>query len=225
MSNNKTVIPGIGETAPRDFKTQTISPQPEVYKGTQFPGMSNMAHPGTHPGTVKTENHKPIMGFLYSVSRTGSGEYWPLYLGLNTIGRSATNSVHLAEATVSEKHAEIVIRQMKNPDGVIASIQDSRSTCGTLINGSSLGFEPRECHNGDIITIGEHYELFFVLINAKELNLEPVEGFVSAGAAPANNPVAFPGVAAQPQPTPMVSYNTPSASSSSNSTIIMPVRK
>lgn len=32
---------------------------------------------------------KQVMGFLYSVSRSQAGEFWPLYVGPNRIGRSA----------------------------------------------------------------------------------------------------------------------------------------
>lgn len=188
--SNKTIIPGIGtpNQNANPFANPQTAPTAPTYKGTQFPGQV-VENPAAKP---VQDSHKPIMGFLYSVSRTNCGEYWPLYLGLNTIGRSDNSSIKLNEATVSENHAEIVIRQMKNPDGVIASIQDSRSTCGTLINGSSLGFDPRECKNGDIITIGEHYELLFILINAKDLHLEPVADFIAADQQPQTPNPVFP---------------------------------
>lgn len=179
MSNNKTVVPGMGNAsgfgnpANQGFQQQGLG-----YNGTHYPGM-NVNPVGNTPSADTT--HKPIMGFLYSISRTGAGEYWPLYMGLNTIGRATNCSVRLSEATISDNHAEIVIRQMKNPDCVLVSIQDARSTCGTLLNGSSLGFDAHECHNGDIITIGEHYELYFILINAKALGLKVREDFVSVG--------------------------------------------
>ncbi len=188
MSNNKTVVPGMGNFDYKAPQPQAMNqmPQPQqpqqpqvapAYSGTHFPGMeASMQAPGN---TSTMEVHKPVMGFLYSVSRTANGEYWPLYMGLNTIGRATSCSVRLSEATISDNHAEIVIRQMKNPDCVLCSIQDARSTCGTLLNGSSLGFDAQECHNGDIITIGEHYELYFVLIDAKSLGLEPVKEFMA----------------------------------------------
>lgn len=185
MSNNKTVVPGMGNNyetienqAPNFGASQPTNPS--GYTGTHFPGMATSGTVGSAP--AQSDIHKPLMGFFFSVSRTSQGEYWPLYMGLNTIGRAAGNSVCLQEATISDNHAEIVIRQMKNPDSVMVSIRDSRSTCGTLINGSSLGFEPHECHNGDIITIGEHYELYFILIDTKSLKLEPSKEFIATGA-------------------------------------------
>lgn len=188
MSNNKTVVPGMGNSFDHQetsIPMNQMGAAPQMpggaYNGTHFPGMNTTP---SAQGAPITETHKPIMGFLYSVSRTACGEYWPLYMGLNTIGRATNCSVRLSEATISDNHAEIVIRQMRNPDSVRVSIRDSRSTCGTLLNGSSLGFEAEECHNGDIITFGEHYEFFFILIDTKALGLEPRQDFIPAGNIP-----------------------------------------
>ena len=145
-------------------------------------------------------NQKPIVGFLYSISKSASGEFWPLRIGSNSIGRSADCDVCLGEATVSEQHAVLVVRQMKNPEKIIASICDARSTCGTMINGESLGFDPRECFSGDIITIGEHYDLYFILIDAKQIGLNVCRDFMGTQAisngyqhsTPNNNPYAAP---------------------------------
>lgn len=187
MNNNKTVVPGMGNP----FDSSNQQPQavaPQSYSGTCVPGMgqNKLGEP---------ETQKPIMGFLYSVSRTSCGEYWPLYMGLNTIGRGTNCSVRLSESTISENHAELVIRQMKNPDGILAFVKDAISTCGTMLNGSSLNLEPQECHNGDIITIGEHYELYVILIDAKALGLTKCEDFrpveSALGGMPAGMPSGF----------------------------------
>ena len=84
----------------------------------------------------------------------------------------------LSEGTVSAEHAVLVVRKLKNPVKVIASISDARSTNGTLLNGESLGFSALECFNGDIITIGQNYELFIILIDAAALGLSPSETFI-----------------------------------------------
>jgi pSer/pThr/pTyr-binding forkhead associated (FHA) protein len=180
MSNNKTAVPGMGNSFGFPNQQSVTSPMGasqapiQDYRGTCFPGMN--------PGGAKLaggDAHKPIMGFLFSVSRTANGEYWPLYLGQNTIGRATSCSVRLQEGMVTDNHAELVIRPMKNPDRIMAFIKDSASTCGTMLNGSSLGFDPQECHNGDIITIGEHYELYLILIDVKELGLAERTDFIS----------------------------------------------
>ena len=124
-----------------------------------------------------------MIGFLYSVSRTPAGEYWPLHIGQNTIGKAPSCDICLQEGTVSSDHAVLVVRKMKNPEKVIASISDARSTNGTMLNGQSLGFSAEECKNGDIITIGDNYELYLILIDAASLGLKPVEGFIATEAA------------------------------------------
>lgn len=239
MSNNKTVVPGMGnffgfgDQSNRGGQLPNNQQPSQNYNGTHFPGMDMNPQ---NKAASSVETHKPIMGFLYSVSRTSCGEYWPLYMGLNTIGRSTVCSVRLSEATISENHAEIVIRQMKNPDSVLVSIQDARSTCGTLLNGSSLGFDAQECHNGDIITIGEHYELYFILIDTKSLGLEVRQDFVSAGVSvdgvqrPVSQPMGSPAGVTMPFGQPSAPQFTQVAGNPvgaapqqrSNSTVIMP---
>ncbi len=172
---------GAAAPAPAGFNPE-VQPASPVYNGTVFPGMNQAA-----AAPAAKELHKPIMGFLYSVSRTANGEYWPLYLGPNSIGRAATCAINLPEATVSDNHAQIVVREMQNPDSVLVFIQDTQSTCGTTLNGSTLGFNPAECHNGDIIKIGEHYEFYLILVDVKSLGLKPSPDFlpVNRQAAPA----------------------------------------
>ncbi len=136
---------------------------------------------------------KPVVGFLYSVSRTAAGEYWPLHIGQNTIGQNSNSDIVLSEGTVSSDHAVLVVRKMKKPEKVIASISDARSTNGTMINGESLGFTAVECHNGDIITIGDNYELYLILIDPSTLGLSVSENFISLAeeeeAGPADMPL------------------------------------
>ena len=193
MSSNKTIIPGMEDayTEQPNFGKQNT----KVQDGTCVPNPF-----GTVPNSANVPNQKPVIGFLYSISKSGSGEYWPLRIGSNTIGRADNCNVSLSEATVSEQHAVLVVQQMKNPEKVIAWINDSGSTCGTMINGESLGFDRRECFNGDIITIGEHYDLYFILIDAKQIGLNVWRDFISTqpaarmGNRPQNfgNPYAAP---------------------------------
>lgn len=172
MSSNKTIIPGMEDAymeQPSTFGNQNT----KVQDGTYIPNFLD-----TTPNSTNVPNQKPVVGFLFSISKSNSGEFWPLRIGSNTIGRSTDSDVCLGEATVSEQHAVLVIRQMKNPEKVIASICDARSTCGTMINGESLGFDQRECFNGDIFTIGEHYDLYFILIDAKQIGLSVCKEFM-----------------------------------------------
>lgn len=178
MGSNKTIIPGMEEayTDNRNFGKRENANEPG---GTFVPNQF---------GTVSSEKslptHKPVVGFLYSISRSGAGEYWPLHIGSNIIGRSKDCDVALEEATVSEQHATLVVQQMKNPEKIIAWINDSGSTCGTMVNGESLGFDRRECFNCDIITIGEHYDLYFILIDAKQIGLNVCRNFMPTKSSP-----------------------------------------
>ena len=196
MSQSKTIIQGL---EPADSPSRNMGGTPNFYqrngrpvppsRGTVVPGMMETTQRAVYNVQPETLNPhqpqqrsivsgKPVVGFLYSVSRTMAGEYWPLYVGQNTIGQSPSCSVVLPEGTVSGEHAVLVVRRMKNPEKVIASISDARSTNGTMVNGESLGFSAVECKNGDIITIGDNYELFLILIDPTTLGLKPSENFV-----------------------------------------------
>ena len=187
MSNNKTVIPGLEGNASntQQLGAQGASPVYGQYDGnTIIPGMNQGVQPATGP--IQQVNNKPIVGFLYSISRNSNGEFWPLHVGANYIGRLPSYDVYLPEATVSEQHAVIVVHLDKNPEKVSAYVEDIRSTCGTMINGESLGIERRVCVNGDIITVGEHYDLYLVLIDTKQLGLKVCKEFIVADSSPAN---------------------------------------
>lgn len=101
-----------------------------------------------------------------------------MQIGRNTIGQSADCDIQLAEGTVSGNHAVIVVRQQEGK-GVIASIKDPESTNGTRLNGTQLGFDAEACHNGDIITIGNNYELLLILIDAEKANLRVNPNFIA----------------------------------------------
>lgn len=191
MSQNKTVIQGLEpETnlggAPNGASSNNFYTRGNrsAVRGTVVPGMMEaQAGPSSNinqtsaPQPRKTvQSGKPIVGFLYSISRTPLGEYWPLQMGRNTIGQAEDCDIMLAEGTVSSNHAVIVTRQVKN--GIIAAITDSQSTNGTMINGEPIGFSAEECHDGDIITIGNNYEFALVLIDASKRGLKVSESFI-----------------------------------------------
>ena len=180
MSQSKTKVPGmegVGSSFNPNHSSSSSYSNP-YNKGTAVPNM-NAAHAQAQ-GTAgfSSLNTKPVVGFVYSISRQGVGEYWPLHVGANTIGSTPTCDICLREATVSGEHAVLVVRKMKNPEKTIASISDARSTNGTMVNGESLGFSAVECVNGDVITIGENYELVLLLIDTKALGLKVAENFM-----------------------------------------------
>lgn len=192
MSQNKTVFPGLGQEG--DFSpNQSFSNGGQPYsrpsnqgrsKGTVYPGMEAPNNGGaaaprdSRPAQSTRGNGKPIVGFLYSISRTGVGEFWPLHIGQNIIGNSSECDIILGEGTVSQKHANLHINKMKKPEKTEATISDLGSTNGTLVNENSVSVaRPVECVNGDIITIGENYDLLLLLIDTKALGLHLAENF------------------------------------------------
>ena len=191
MSQNKTVIQGL---EPAYAPNQTNGAGQNFYtrgsqgnRGTVVPGMTDGTSGPTNVNTNQMTQQpqqktvatgKPVVGFLYSVSRTAAGEYWPLHIGQNTIGQNPASDIVLSEGTVSSDHAVLVVRKMKKPEKIIASISDARSTNGTMINGESLGFSAVECKNGDIITVGDNYELYLILVDAPTLGLAVSENFI-----------------------------------------------
>ena len=194
MSQKKTVIQGL-EPAETPYQNNGVGASfysrggRATSRGTVVSGMNNNPEeiPAATPRQAVPQQQKssisgkPVVGFFYSVSRIASGEYWPLHIGQNTIGQNPDCDIVLPEGTVSSEHAVLVVRKMKKPEMVIASISDARSTNGTMINGESLGFSAVECHNGDIITVGDNYELYLILIDAPSLGLKVSEDFISIG--------------------------------------------
>ncbi|WP_287623022.1 FHA domain-containing protein [Parabacteroides sp.] len=194
MSQNKTVVPGIGDVDPsgdsrknnvgNDFYSRGTSRMGNGSpQGTFVPGMHVAAGA---PKTIRSENPQsrksgdPVIGFLYSISRQGVGEYWPVHVGRNRIGRDADNDVILAEYTVSGFHATLSVRKMNSNGKVIALIRDEGSKTGLRVNGEELGYEGHECFNGDIITVGCNYTLLLILVNAEEAGLSIAEHFEDA---------------------------------------------
>ena len=191
MSQNKTVFPGLGQEG--DFTPRQSYPgnnQPYSRpsnqgrgNGTVYPGMEMpTGQPRTsapHQQNNTKQSGKPIVGFLYSISRTGVGEYWPLHIGQNIIGNSFDCDIVLGEGTVSQRHANLHINKMKKPEKTEATISDLGSTNGTQVNENSVSVaRPVECVNGDIITIGENYDLLLLLIDTKAIGLHLSKNFI-----------------------------------------------
>lgn len=178
MNNNNTVIPGIGIQP-----NQPARPVSGVPAGQAFFPQSTVI-PGVSPQNPVEPFNKPsgqILGFLFSVSRSMAGEYWPIMLGANNIGRGSENSIVLDEMTVSTSHASI--HAICRSEKLTVYIKDDQSKTGTLLNGELLRSEA-DLKNGDVITIGEHYELYVVLLNATEIGLKPNPDFQACPSMP-----------------------------------------
>lgn len=198
MSQRKTNVPGI---VSNDSSSSSVDSRNSVWR-TEYSGSSrrNATHlPDVNAPRVAGQEQRstggvPVMGFLYSISRQGIGEYWPILAGRNTIGRDDSNDIVLAERTVSSFHAVLKVRKMKSTGKVIASIKDEGCKTGILVNGEELEYEDHECFDGDIITIGCNYTFLLILINAEEKGLSVSESFQDDIQEQANDvpPTPFP---------------------------------
>lgn len=180
MSQNNTRVPGVNDV-PNNFYSRTMPEQNP--NATVVPGMSGLQNGAqfvapAQPVAAANSHGVPVVGFLYSISRQGIGEYWPLHIGRNTIGRSAQNDICLQERTVSELHASINIKQLKSTKKLLASIRDEGSKTGIFLNKEELDYGIHECANHDLITIGDNYVLLLILIDAEEMGLKVSENFL-----------------------------------------------
>lgn len=199
MSQDKTVIPGLGDGGSfnekrRDSHHNNMYSRSSTYvnvdydkQGTIVPGMERRA-PGVNESTINNNRRAdPVVGFLYSISRQGIGEFWPIYVGRNTIGRSEKCDICLNEHTVSELHAVLNVKQMKTTHKVLASIKDEGSKNGIFVNEEELDYSAHECFNNDILTIGLNYRLLLILIDAEALGLSVSKDFISIDTAENDN--------------------------------------
>lgn len=187
MSENRTVIPGMPDDydSPsmngRSLYSRTNSSMSSFSKRTIIPGVDIAASESEKGGISKvkqaTKNEVPVVGFLYSISRQGIGEYWPIHIGRNTIGRSEDCDICLREATVSDLHASLNIKQMKTTHKVLASIRDEGSRNGIFVNDEELDYSVHECKNHDRILVGDSYTLLLILIDADDYGLRVAPNF------------------------------------------------
>lgn len=187
MSQNKTRFPGMENAGGNPYNRDAFPAngengysQPQMRRNneraTRFPGMDSFSE---EQPQQNDDQHDPIVGFLFSVSRTPFGEYWPLYLGPNRIGRLSSNSVNLPEGSVSGEHANLVIEQYANPNMTIAVLENKGSKNGTFVNGKPVFYgRTEECKNGDILRFGSSYECLLTLIDVRELGLKKAESFI-----------------------------------------------
>ena len=148
--------------------------------GTYVPGVHQRSSEGDGSQDMKgMVNENPVVGFLYSISRQGIGEYWPLHIGKNRIGRASDNDVVLKEMTVSDYHATLNVRRLAN-NKIIASVQDAGSKTGLYVNDEELDFEMHNCQNNDLLTIGKAYQLVLLLIDTDSYGLSVANNFMQA---------------------------------------------
>lgn len=196
MSQSETYVPGMnnfgGQGAANNLysRQNVVNPNSFSANGTFVPGAVDNSP--MQPMRKTKVDGEPVVGFLYSISRKGIGEFWPLHLGANTIGRASSCAIQLKEASVSDNHATLNVKQMKKTQTLIASVQDTGSKNGIYLNDEELDYGIHECVNGDVLTIGTCYKLVVLLINAKDYGLSVAEDFVPYETESEENPIPAP---------------------------------
>lgn len=110
-------------------------------------------------------------GFLFSVSKDETGEYWPIKIGSNTIGSSFDDDIVLSQKSVETKHA-VLTAERKNGK-VVMKIKGNGSV---LLNGSEVSGE-NACRDRDILTIGNVYQLLLLFVDVDKYGLGKAENF------------------------------------------------
>jgi pSer/pThr/pTyr-binding forkhead associated (FHA) protein len=116
--------------------------------------------------------------------RLADGTEYPLYEGVNTVGRRSTNQVVLADAFASGSHAEIRV------ENGAATLVDVGSTNGTFIDGERVAAQtPIPIPSGMTVTFGKTPITFELYGAAAEVPAaEPVEE--AAGEGDPDNPIS-----------------------------------
>ena len=119
------------------------------------------------------DSEVPVVGFLYSLSRGGEPEWWPLHIGRNTIGKSEDMDIVLSEGSISSHHANINLKRLRRSGNALAaSLVDVGSKTGIILNDEELDYDPHTIHNEDIITFGLNYKCVVILIDPTKYGLE-----------------------------------------------------
>jgi pSer/pThr/pTyr-binding forkhead associated (FHA) protein len=113
-------------------------------------------------GDTVAERRK-LTGFLVTYTHSPNGEFYPLYEGKNSIGRTDACSVFIQNDTkVSEKHLSILYRTVDRK----FKFKDEQSSNGTFVNDELT--DEGELKNLDRIRIGNTTLLFMEIPNLIE---------------------------------------------------------
>lgn len=194
--SNETYVPGMNGAGNQQPNT-AIYANPNNSAATYIPSMNKAAAaPAAEP-----RSGAPVVGFLYSISRDGFPEYWPLYVGVNKIGKGADMDIRLCEKSVSDHHANLNIKRMRTAGNrLVASLIDVGSKNGVMLNDEELDFDPHSCKTDDIIVIGCNYKLVLLLADPVHYKLEVAPDFQPSEDTPAM--AAMPPMPGAPVPPP-----------------------
>lgn len=184
MSQNRTIIPEYNASETHDDGMSSFynrSSDADIDRSkTYIPGIYRSAaqeiadeQAPQAKGELKFQD-RTIVGALFSISRFATGEIFPVYIGRNTIGSDKSSDIFLPEATVSPNHAVLLVRAVENIDGnheLKIYLTDYDSEYGTMIGNVALEYEKLECHDRDVISVGNGYKFLFCLFDAEKHKL------------------------------------------------------
>jgi hypothetical protein len=160
--------PGYGGQQQQQAPYAYAPPQQQAYAPPQQAYAPPQPLPGYKPPPQVAEDPnaaqgRVLRGFLVSYQINAQGDFWPLYSGRLTVGRSNSGEaldVPLADATISSRHAAITIDGGGGP----VQVEDTGSTNGTFVNDEHLGFNGRrELHDGDRVRFGGYTAIIKVI--------------------------------------------------------------
>lgn len=168
----KTYVPGLNHKTPQGAQGEN--------------GDNNMTEAHKMPGFSAAEGEEPaVVGFLYSLSRGGDPEWWPLHIGQNKIGKSADMDICLAEQSISSHHANINLKRLRRKGNALAaSIIDVGSKTGIILNDEELDYDAHKLENEDIVTFGLNYKCVVILVDPTKYGLDENEEFAPANQTP-----------------------------------------
>lgn len=135
-------------------------------------------------GKKNAKDEEPVVGFLYSLSRGGAPEWWPLHIGQNKVGKDSNMDICLAEASMTGHHANINIKRMRRSGNALsASIVDVGSKNGIILNDEELDYEPHTLRNEDKLIFGLNYKCVVILVDPTKYDLEENPEFVAVNAS------------------------------------------
>lgn len=180
-----TYVPGMNDRA-ANISGNAFLPSQNPYSSAQ-----NQAG-ATQFVAPKAATESPVVGFLYSLSKGGVPEFWPLKVGVNSIGKSADNDIVLPEGSVSAHHACIYVKILRKGGGKpVASIKDVGSSTGLTLNDEELDYEQHTVNNEDVLTVGLNYKLVAMLVDPTKYNLGKAEEFIAIETAPATSATPY----------------------------------
>ena len=156
-----------------------------------------------------------LCGIVFSVSAGEGGEMWPLYEGMNTVGRMSGCDVQLGEASVDNLHAEL--EATISGDGLKVTLCDLHTKFGTMRNGEKLDGGTVTLADRDILTFGQNYELVLLLADVQKLGLAPRPDFSPVAEEPLSE---IPEISDMPEEEDSTAVETPAFDDPANGTVV-----